>query len=102
MAMSIPVDVNAALDNKPSSLSLLAGLIGLAGVLSYVWVAWVLPPFNSEHLGSDACHHAIMIHALSLSDAVEGAFIAGPYATYPHLSHQLAAWLMPLVGNDAF
>src|SRR5262249_6135788 len=37
-----------------------------------------------------------------LSDAVEGAFIAGPYATYPHLSHQLAAWLMPLVGNDAF
>jgi hypothetical protein len=87
---------------KIGSLWGLAGLLALGCVLGYLWVMLVLPPYNSEHLGPDACHHAIMIHALSLPNQQEGAFTAGHFATYPHLSHRIAASLLFAVNNDAF
>ncbi len=87
---------------RPGSLWLLLGLLGAACLLGYLWVTLVLPPFNSEHLGCDACHHALMIHALSLPDPAEGSYMAGPFASYPHLAHRLASVVMFAVDNDAY
>ncbi len=84
------------------SLWFLAALFLSFFLLSFFWVALFLPSFNSEHLGCDACHHALLIHAFSLPNLDERAFLTEPFKDYPRAAHWLAAQLMPLLGNDAF
>ncbi len=77
-------------------------LVLAALLLAHAWAAWILPPFNSNHLGCDACHHAILIHCNSLADPVERRLLADVLADYPQLAHFLSAQWMPLLGGDAY
>ena len=88
--------------SRSASLTSLFLLALLALVLVQGWAAWVLPPFNSNHLGCDACHHAIMVHCQSLADPAERAFLADWFADYPQTSHWLVACWMPLLDNDPY
>src|SRR5438105_4554454 len=81
---------------SPCHLVTLSLGVLLSLALAHCWAAWVLPPFNSNHLGCDACHHAIMIHCQSLSDPAERVFLEGTFADYPQTAHWLAAQWMPL------
>jgi hypothetical protein len=74
----------------------------LSLVAAHLWSVWVHPPFNSEHLGIDACQHAILIYCQSLPDKSEQALLADVLATYPQMSHWLAAQWMPLLGGDPY
>jgi hypothetical protein len=62
----------------------------------------VLPPFNSDHLGCDACMHAVFVYAQSLPDPQKRQQIAGILATYPQTAHWLAAQMLPLLGDDPY
>lgn len=88
--------------NARTSLKVFLLLI-LAGLLTtYAWTRWWLPFFNSEHLGGDACQHAIMVYCQSLQDPTERSAVAGILEDYPPLAHFLAAQVMPLFGNDPY
>jgi hypothetical protein len=84
------------------SFSFLIGLMTLAVVLGFFWAYAVLPPYNSEHLGADACHHAMLIHTFSLPDPEERAYLRQAFAGYPLGSHWLASLMMPLLENDSY
>jgi hypothetical protein len=68
----------------------------------YAWAAWVLPDYNSDHLGCDACHHAILVYRQTLADPSERDRIAPGLADYPQTSHWLAARAAPLFGGDPY
>ena len=85
-----------------SSLLLLFSLTVLALPLVHLWAVWLLPLCNNDHLGCDACHHAVLVYCQSLSNPVERAFLADTLTTYPQTAHWLAACWMPLLGGDPF
>jgi hypothetical protein len=87
---------------RTDSLAFVAFAALLAMPLAYLWADRVLPPFNSNHLGCDSCHHAILIHCQSLPDRAERAFLADYLATYPQTAHWLAARWLPLLGGDPY
>jgi hypothetical protein len=87
---------------RTDSLSFLLLLVFLSLPAAYAWTTWVLPPFNSDHLGCDACHHAMLVYTQSLSSGSERAAVAGPYADYPQTSHFLAAQVMPVLQQDPY
>ncbi len=78
-----------------------AAVLGVLGV-AYAWTAWLLPAYNSDHLGCDACHHAILIHCQTVADPAERELIAGVMVDYPQMSHALAALSLPLFGDDPY
>lgn len=78
------------------------GAVAVALVFGVGWAVWVLPPFNSEHLGGDFCHHAIMVYGQSLPDRAERTFVTQHFHDYPQTAHWLAARLLPLVDDDPY
>jgi hypothetical protein len=87
---------------QSDSLGHLCFALLLSIVAAHLWALWVLPPFNSEHLGVDACQHAILIYCQSLANPAEHALVADFLKTYPQMSHWLAAQWMPLLGDDPY
>lgn len=94
--------MNDQCKGKSSSLSSFLVLVVGSLLLAHLWTVWVLPPFNSNHLGCDACHHAILIHCHSLTDPAERYFLADSLANYPQTAHWLSARWMPLLGGDPY
>lgn len=80
-----------------------AGWLMLAGlIVSYLWMALLLPAYNSEHITCDGIHHAILVYCHGRLASPEREAVADLLATYPQLSHWLASWLMPVLAHDPF
>jgi hypothetical protein len=86
---------------RSDSLLLFGLLAALAIFGGWLWSACVLPPYNSNHLGCDACHHAVLIHYQGQSTAPPAALLEG-LADYPQTSHWLAARFLPFLDGDPY
>lgn len=71
-------------------------------LLSIAWARWVLPDFNSEHLGPDMCHHVVMVQAQTIADPDERAQMLCVFHAYPQASHYVASWVVPLLNDDPY
>jgi len=103
MIMQISLQARAASKFRTDGLAFTLGLVTLVLLLSFCWTAWILPPFNSEHLGGDAMEHAVMIEGQSRTNPAERELLLANWAQdYPPLSHWLASRVMPLLEGDAY
>jgi hypothetical protein len=87
---------------RTGSLGFLLVLVGLSLLVAHLWTVWALPSFNSDHLGCDACHHAILIHCQSLPGPLMRAVMPDGLVGYPQTSHWLAARWMAVLDGDPY
>jgi hypothetical protein len=77
---------------------LLAVLLAGSAVLAFAWAALPGRSNDLEQQGIDIVNHAILVHRRA--HPVPAA-LYGAHRHYPQASHALAAWFMPVLGDNA-
>jgi hypothetical protein len=98
LAGAAPLAIKLARRCRPGSLPFLALLLAGAAAFAFAWAALPGRGNDLEHQGIDVVNHAILVYRQA--HPVPGSE-QEYHATYPQAAHALAAWLMPLLGDNA-